>query len=419
MKKTYCILLSLTILLFSGCSNNTNLFKQEKKVYGFSFIQGKVLETFGDKVIIEIEEKDVVLGDSYEDKLTNKIIKNSLLITGMKTYIGKETAFIEDVRKNQITFNLNNSSLENGQTVKIFLPKKTIAVMDFSLIGMSSSSMNKFAMENMTTKLVQSGQYVVVERTKLDTILKEHKLADSGILDKNSASKIGKLASANLILTGSFAKKSTQWNVNLRLVDISTGIIISAINDKIDLAEFRPKQLLDSTNINESFEQNKLTKGWIKNVINKMGAKSKSKIDTSMGANGTKQSLKINYFLPKEKSISVFFNKRLRDLSSYSGIKFFAKADKYTTLSVSVHDQNFDNAFINRWNTLINISSQWREYKVPFNELVLNRRYANKFSGGDGVFDLDNVESISFALSGRINTKNERKSIWLDEITFY
>ena len=422
MKKFYLILLSLSVLLFSGCSkgvNALNPFQEEKKVYGFSFINGTVVEVFGNNVIIEIEDRDVVVGNSYEDKLTNKIIKSSMLIPGMKTFIGKETAYVKDVRINQITFSLDKTNLSKDQSVKIFIPKKTIAIMDFSLIGMSSSTMNKFAMEDMTTKMVQSGQYVVVERNKIDTILKEHKLADSGLMDKKSASKIGKLVSANIILTGSFAKKSNQWNVNLRLVDVSTGIIISAINDKIDLSEFRPKQSLDSSNITITFEDNQFTNHWLKNILNKKGAKSKISIDSSNGANQTNKSYKIDYFFPKQKSISVFFNKRLRDVSSYQGIKFFAKSEGSTVLGLSVNDQNYDNAYINRWNTLINISSNWKEYKIPFNELVLSKLYERNNPGGDGKFDLDNIESIAFWVKGKFNTTNERKSMWIDEISFY
>jgi len=419
MKNITIPIFILISILFNGCSTNSKIAQNNKIIYGFSFIEGKVLEIFGDKVIVQVVNKDVIISDKYEDTLTNKVIKASIFINGMKTYIGKESAYIEDIRDTQVTFNIKDTKLITDQKVKIYIPKKTIAVMDFSIIGMKNKEFNKIAMEDITTSLVQSGQYTVVERTKLDTILKEHKLADSGLIDKNSASKIGKFISANLILTGSFTKKTNHWNVNLRIIDVSSGIIISAINEKIALSKFRPKQLLDSTNLNTSFEKNKIDQHWAQNIVNKFGSRSNASIDTANGANGTTKSLKINYFLPKGKSKSIFYNKRLRDLSNYQGIRFFAKASKFTTLSVAFHDQNYNNAFINRWNTLINVNEQWKEYKIPFNELILNKRYANKFPKGDGVFDLDNIESFGFALGGRINTKKEYINIWLDEITFY
>lgn len=231
-------------LFLIGCSQSP---KVEKKVYGFSFIDGEVLTSFDDKVIIKIDAKDVVEGDDYEDILTNKIIKSSLFITGLKTKVGRDDAVVSDVRGSEVTFDIKDTLYIGGEKVKIYLPKKTIAVMDFSLSGMANNDIEKFAMEDMTTKLVQSGQYVVVERDKLDSILKEQELADSGLLEQSAASKVGKLASADIILTGSFAKLGGKWNVNLRLVDVETGIIISAINDKISADAFRPKQNKDSS----------------------------------------------------------------------------------------------------------------------------------------------------------------------------
>jgi len=422
MRYLYIVLLGIFTVVFSGCSeqmNSLSPFAKEKKVYGFSFVNGTVLETFGDKVIVEIENRDVVVGDSYEDKLANKIIKSSLLITGMNTYIGKENAQVSDVRERQVTFTIKDSKLQKEQSVKIYVPKKTIAVMDFSLIGMKSSSIEKFALEDMTTKFVQSGQYIVVERTKLDTILQEQKLADSGLLDEQSASKVGKLVSADIILTGTFAKRGKQWKVNLRLVDVTTGIILSAINEKISIDQFRPKQSKDTSNLTEDFEDNTFAKGWLSKLINKSGSKSNGGIDTTIGANETKSSYKIDYFLKKEKSVAVLLNKRLRDVSSYRGIKFYAKATIPTTLAVVLYDQNFENANNNKWVNSTTISTQWKEYKVPFDEFIIGKGHSRTKPGGDGVLDLDNIEKIALGLSGKINTRKEKATIWVDEITLY
>lgn len=392
---------------------------KEQKVYGFSFIEGNVVEVFANKVIVQLDDKDVVQGDAYEDKLTNKIIKQSMFISGMKTSLGKENAIVEDVRGNQITFNLKSSKLNSGDSVKIYIPKKTIAIMDFSLIGMENSGINKFAMEDMTTRMVQSGQYVVVEREKLNAILKEQQLADSGLLNESSSSKIGKLLSADIILTGSFAKQGNRWNVNLRLVDVTTGVILSAINEKISGDEFRVKQSKDSSNITEDFEDSQLSIGWIKNVLNKSGSKSKGTIDNTTGANGTKGSYKIEYKLKKQKSAVVFVNRRLRDISKYTGIKFYAKASKDTTLAVNIHDLNYDDAYLNRWKSVVSVGSQWKEFKLPFNNMSLGKNHAQNNPGGDGTFDRDNIHNIAFGIGGKANPMDEKINFWIDEISFY
>ena len=422
MKYLYSLLVGAILVLFSGCGKSVddlNPFTTSKKVYGFSFIEGKVIEIFGDKVIVEIEDKDIVSGSSYEDKLTNKVIKSSLFIAGMNTFIGKEKAYVSDIRGKQITFKIKDTKLKNGQDIKIYIPKKTIAVMDFSLIGIKNSSIDKFALEDMTTKFVQSGQYVVVERAKLETILKEQKLADSGLLDERSASKVGKLVSADIILTGTFAKRGNKWSVNLRLVDVSTGIILAAINEKVALDEFRPKQAKDSSNLTESFEDKRLSKGWVKNLVNKNGSKSKGSIDKTTGANGTTSSYRIDYFLTKQKSVATLVNKRMRDISGFRGIKFYAKASSPTTLSLVMLDQNFDNSYNNKWIYPVSIDNSWAEYKVPFDEFILGKGHARSKPGGDGVLDLDNIERINIGIIGKLNTINEKNTVWVDEITLY
>ncbi|MEA3383318.1 MAG: CIA30 family protein [Campylobacterota bacterium] len=422
MRYVYIVLFSIFTLVIAGCNSNMNPitpFGKSKEVYGFSFIDAKVLETFGDKVIVEIEEKDIVTGDSYEDKLINKVIKSSLFIVGMDTFIGKEKAYISDIRDRQITFTINNTKLQKDQDIKIYIPKKTIAVMDFSLIGMKSSTIEKFALEDMITKLVQSGQYIVVERSKLDTILNEQKLADSGLLDEQSASKVGKLVSADIILTGTFSKRRNSWNVNLRLVDVTTGIIISAINEKIGIKQFRPKQSKDTSNFTEDFEDMNFNKGWITKLINKNGSKSKYKIDNTTGANNTNSSYRINYLLKKDKSMAVFLNKRLRDISGFNGIKLYAKSTSSTTLTVTLHDQNFNDSHNNKWLNPISIDQDWRKYEIPFDEFIIAKGHARDKPGGDGVLDLDNIEKIGFGLVGKLNTKNEKSTIWIDEISFY
>lgn len=382
MKKLYyATALSLGLIL-SGCGPSNpgvSPFAKKERVYGFSFIEGTVVENFGNKVIVQIDGKDVVVGDPYESKLTNKIIKSSLFIKDMDTNIGKYTAKVEDVRGSQVTFTFAKESMfQANEKVKIFIPKKTIAIMDFSLIGSSSSNIEKFALEDMTTKMVQSGQYTVVERSKLDTILKEQELIDSGMLDERDMSKIGKLVAADVILTGSFTKKQNKWKVNLRLVDVETGIILSAINDTISGEEFRPKQLNDTKNITEDFEDENYSSGWIKRIVEKNKAKAQGIRDTTTGANGSSSSLKNKGSSKKRESAAVFLNKKYRDVSQFTGIRFFAKSNKSASITFNMHDKNYNSEDVNRWNSIVSVSKQWKEYKIPFDELQLGKNYAKK-----------------------------------------
>jgi TolB-like protein len=404
-------------LIFTGCgsSNLTFFASKESEIKKFSFIDGKVIEKFGNKVIIKIYDKDIITGDSLEDKLTNKIMKSSLFVMGMKTLIGDVPAKIIDIRGDKITFEVTEHILEKDSDIKIYIPKKIIAVMDFDLKGIKNDKINKIIENKIVTKLVQSGQYIVVERNKLNTILKEHKLIGSGLVDEKSISKIGKLLSADIILTGSFIKNNNKWNVILKILDVKTGVILAAINDKMEIREFRTTQVKDSGNITENFEDENLNIGWLRNLINKQGSQSYGTIDNTMGANGTHGSYRIDYLLTKWNSVATIINKRLRDISQYKGIRFYAKSLHPTTLSVVLIDKNFNNSATNKWVSLTNVRENWKEYKIPFNRFILIQNGQD----GDGVLDLDNIVRINFGIIGKLNRLNRPNSLWLDEITFY
>lgn len=418
MKYLSTALALLYVILLSGCGQD-QIVQKSTNIHGFSFIDGKVVENIGDKVVVEIANKEIVEGNSYIDKLANSIMKNSLFVIGMQTKIGTEQATITDIRGRQITFSLNDSKLEANQIIKIFIPKKTIAVMDFSLIGIENNTMNKFAMEDMTTKLVQSGQYLVVERTKLNSVLEEHKLADSGLLDEKSSSQLGKLVSADIILTGTFSKRGSNWIVNLRLVDVKTGIILTAINETISSSDFRWEQQKDISSIKEDFEDDELGLGWNINVANEKGSTSSGKIDNDIGANGTTRSYKIDYKFSDNNGAMEFQNKRLRDVSAYRGISFYAKANKVTTIRACAKDKNFNDTHENKWITPVNVGLNWKKYEISFDGMAIGSQYAIQNQGGDGKLDLDNIVKIMIEIRAKENGVNTENSVWIDEITFY
>lgn len=412
------IFYSMVLLLFVACSTNQN---KVEEVKSFSFIEANVVDKFDDKLIVKLKETNILNGNTYSDRLTNKVIKSSYLIPNLSTRVNSTEAKVLDVRSNEITLKINTLSFKKDQKVKIYIPKKSIAVVDFSLINSKNSDINKFAMEDMTTKLVQSGQYKVLERAKLNAVLKEQELVDSGLLDVDASSVVGKLLSADILLTGSFSQKSNYYMANLRLVDVKTGTILSAISDKILASEFRVEQLKDISNLTQNFEGDKLSKAWNKTLLNSEFSRSKSSIDKTQGANGTSSSFKLGYFFKRGGwTKTQFQNERFRDLSSYSGIEFFAKADDdYSTIRFVLEDKNYHNAKQNRWTVPVNLTSKWKKYRIDFDSLIIGTQFARKSPGGDGKLDLDSVMKIGFYILARENSIEEKHNIWLDEITLY
>lgn len=103
----------------------------------------------------------------------------------------------------------------------------------------------------LTTALVKSGKYIVMERQEIDKVLSEQKLGQSGLVTAESAVQIGKLLGVELAIMGSvtefgYSKKDVGGRfkgvgigvkkqkatvaVDVRLVNTTTGEILAAEN---------------------------------------------------------------------------------------------------------------------------------------------------------------------------------------------
>ncbi|UZR92608.1 CsgG/HfaB family protein [Chondrinema litorale] len=103
----------------------------------------------------------------------------------------------------------------------------------------------------LTTELVKSGEYTVIERSELDRILAEQKLGASGVVTAQSAAEIGKVLGVELAVIGSVTEfgykdnstdgrvkgigigvrtQSATVGIDCRLVNTTTAEIITAEN---------------------------------------------------------------------------------------------------------------------------------------------------------------------------------------------
>ena len=102
-----------------------------------------------------------------------------------------------------------------------------IAVLDFENLT-NDKSLDWFgtALADMVRVTIgRSREFSPVERKLLDEILKEIKYSRSRTVNPETAQRMGKLSSADSILTGSFQKVENQMRVTARVVDVETGVI--------------------------------------------------------------------------------------------------------------------------------------------------------------------------------------------------
>jgi len=94
-------------------------------------------------------------------------------------------------------------------------PKKRVAVMDFDYgtvrttvaqIFGSDQDVGKGISDMLVEKLVNGGQYSVIERNALDKILKEQNFSNSDRADSSTAAKIGAVLGVDAIIIGSITQ---------------------------------------------------------------------------------------------------------------------------------------------------------------------------------------------------------------------
>ena len=105
-----------------------------------------------------------------------------------------------------------------------------IAVVDFTNVGKDPQleGLVKGIPESVTIYLGKKGKVRIVERSRLEAALKELQLGMTGIVDEETAARVGKAVGASAIMVGSFLKIGDLIRINARLIDVQTGEVIMA-----------------------------------------------------------------------------------------------------------------------------------------------------------------------------------------------
>ncbi|TAL38028.1 MAG: VWA domain-containing protein [Spirochaetes bacterium] len=127
-----------------------------------------------------------------------------------------------------------------------------VAILDFTnSTGDSANNYLQAAIPEMfSTNLAQNPAITVLERDRVEKLLKEKGLIMSGLAEGDE-SKIGKILAAEQLLTGSIIKAGTVLRIDVRLVEVATGKIIASekhqcasVNEIIDSVDVLSETVL-------------------------------------------------------------------------------------------------------------------------------------------------------------------------------
>ncbi|MBW2252778.1 MAG: hypothetical protein JRF60_19710 [Deltaproteobacteria bacterium] len=140
---------------------------------------------------------------------------------------------LEKAEKNRNIKNQTQSIPKTSKPSTVTIAEKDkfkIAVMEFKSLnpGAKNTSLGSMIAEMFTTEVVNSNSFKIVEREQLNKILGELQIGQSGVLDTTDAQKLGKILGAGAIITGSVMKMGDSLRIDSRIIEVETGIIVSA-----------------------------------------------------------------------------------------------------------------------------------------------------------------------------------------------
>lgn len=413
----------ITAFLFCSCTT-IQTSKESKKIEQL-YIEATVQDISDNEAVLTLHLPELKKSeDPFIGEIAQQVIRKGLFIEGITTEIGGTPVFVKEVHGNTVKVLLKTPmSYPVGSSVNLKIPQKTIAIVDFEVIRGKQKEAGRVTLEKLTSALIDSGHFNVVERAKLKTIIDELKLGMTGLMSKSSVDKVGQLQTADLILTGTLAEIKGNWDINLRLLNVKTGQAMAAIAMQTKL--FRPSEMRDSGPLNADFESDVVDPSWNTGYKKRRGFR--VGLATTEGAGDSRHSLEVRFDFKATQGM-VFAraeNSKKRDLYLYSGVEFYVKSTRLLTgtfwiLTSSPEDPNSMDAWTGNFDT----DTEWRKVRIPFDGLTIGRRWikkgAEKYGAkyGDQVLRLDRVEIVSIGLPS-INNPPVKGKMWIDKISFY
>ncbi len=107
--------------------------------------------------------------------------------------------------------------------------KKKVTVLDFTDLQGAGSDLGKYIAEELTVDLVMiKKEFSVLDRANLKSILQEHKLTATGLIDPENAKKLGQFAGVDTLVIGTIVPRNDRIQLTAKLITTDTAEIIGA-----------------------------------------------------------------------------------------------------------------------------------------------------------------------------------------------
>ncbi len=148
-------------------------------------------------------------------------MKKVLFIISMFLILNSTASFAYEKEIKNMSANIAEAISKAG--------KKTVAVVDFTDLQGNVTELGRFLAEELSVDLAVTAKgFEVIDRTHLKSILTEHKLSISGLVDPKTVKQLGKIAGVDAIVTGSVTPFGDSIRVSCKVIATDTARVIGA-----------------------------------------------------------------------------------------------------------------------------------------------------------------------------------------------
>ena len=211
--------------------------REDKKIInaGINEIKGDVKDIRGDTKVVRKRTSVIFAGILLLLLITGAILYTVSKQSGSSDEISRDIKDVKNIVSGDAE--LKNMTSTDDLTATKDLNKRTkdvnakrLAIIYFDNSGgePSMDKLKKGLADMLITDLSNVSMLDIVERDKLEAILKEQKLSSSKDFDPSTAAKVGKLLGAEIILTGGYFDMMGSLRIDARFIDVETGKILKS-----------------------------------------------------------------------------------------------------------------------------------------------------------------------------------------------
>ncbi|MBI5897469.1 MAG: CIA30 family protein [Desulfobacterales bacterium] len=431
MKNTFTafILAWITPLFILSCAGASQVGDTDKS--SPLSVDAIIQSVTGNELVLETRiPKTRRTDESYMAELANQVAIKSFFIEGLEIDVSDVPAVVNEIGGDTVRVLAGKTApFSPGSAVRLHIPKKNIVMTDFAVIRGTDATAGRVTMEELTSALIDTGYFNVLERAKLKAVINELELSKtlsaSGLAEELPENLKSRLLLADLLMGGTLANMGSDWEINLRLINVKNGQTVSAISMRMPLTA---EQLRDSGPMNETFKEDALDASW---VLGPRDGKSREhtcsvSLDATIGPEEVGTSLRMDYDFTGagKKARCMAFTRKKRDLSLYAGVEFYVKGagTGVVNIQTSVPKEPLK---MDAWQGTFRATDEWRKIRIPFTDFVIGRSWikeaatARGFMPGDQIFRPSHVEQVAIIIYSGLNPAGAHGTLNVGKLGFY